>query len=252
MLDLSENTSLIQVDLNITLLNNLETVNVEGCSNINPSQAVWKRGMSELRAWFGDLLKRGKKILIPVTVIGQSLAGKTSLIRSMQHSKRRLSKRGGVDKLDEATKVFEVSEAEFEEGSKLVFHDFGGQAIYHFAYPLSTRSKFIPMLVIDIAAFDVLAKTEGVDAACKEVCFDWLSHLYLSCPQAGPPFIVLTHRDCIETSAFKERKKQLIAATESLRIEIIKEEKVLAPETSPFFSMISFSDKARPDRKSVV
>lgn len=242
MLDLSENTSLVQVDLNITLLNNLETVNVEGCSNINPSQAVWKRGMSELRAWYGDLLKRGKKILIPVTVIGQSLAGKTSLIRSMQHSKRRLSKRGGVDKLDEATKVFEVSEAEFEEGSKLVFHDFGGQAIYHFAYPLSTRSQFVPLLVINIAEYDRLANLKGADAACKELCFDWLSHLYLSCPGVCQPVVALTHCDGMETAVRKARTKELVTVTEKMRLKMIKKEEDYAPKNSPFFSMVSFCD----------
>ena len=174
------------------------------------------------------------------------MAGKLSLIKTIQQTKRFLSKRNCTSKLDEATKVFKVSEADFDEVSKLVFHDFGGQAIYHFAYPLSTRSQFIPMLVIDIAAFDKLAKSEGVDAACKKVCFDWLSHLYLSCPQAGPPFIVLTHRDIVSAPVFNKRKEQLISATESLRTKIIQEEKEMAPATSPFFSMASFCDEAQP------
>ena len=131
-------------------------------------------------------------------------------------------------------------------GRSMVFHDFGGQAIYHFAYPLSTRSQFIPMLVIDIAAFDKLAKSDSVDTACEKVCFDWLSHLYLSCPQAGPPFIVLTHRDTVSAPVFKKLKEQLISATESLRMKIMREEKVMAPGTSPFFSMASFCDEAQP------
>ena len=248
--DLDDNKSLMCIPAGVFRLSKLNDIRINGCrSLISPPEAVSKQGLSAMRKYFSDLDKGGKRNFIPVTVIGRSMAGKTSLIKTIQQTKRFLSKRDCTDKLDEVTKVFKVSEADFDEVSKLVFHDFGGQAIYHFAYPLSTRSKFIPMLVIDIAAFDLLAKTEGVDAACKEVCFDWLSHLYLSCPQAvkevcfdwlshlylscpqaGPPFIVLTHRDCIET----------------LRIEIIKEEKVLAPETSPFFSMISFSDEARP------
>ena len=89
-----------------------------------------------MRKYFNDLDKGGKRNFIPVTVIGRSMAGKTSLIKTIEQTKRILSKRDCTDKLDEVTKVFKVSEADFDEVSKLVFHDFGGQAIYHFAYPL--------------------------------------------------------------------------------------------------------------------
>ena len=165
----------------------------------------------------------------------------------MQMSERFLSNRSNDrSQLDHATKVFKVCEADFDEVSKLVFHDFGGHAIYHFAYPLSSRSQFIPMLVIDIAAFDRLAEAKGSKAACEEVCFDWLSHLYLSCPQAGPPLVVLTHLDCVDTSVFEVRKQELIDATETLRLKIVKEEKAMAPKTSPFFSMISFCNASQP------
>ena len=69
----------------------------------------------------------------------------------MQKNERVLTWRCDNSKLDEATKVFKVCEAEVDDKYKLVFHDFGGQAIYQFAYQLSDRSQYIPMLVIDIA-----------------------------------------------------------------------------------------------------
>ena len=102
------------------------------------------------------------------------------------------------------------------------------------------------MLVIDIEAFDRMAEDKGSNAACEEVCFDWLSHLYNSCTLAGPPLVVITHRDCVDTRIFEVRKKQLIAATETLRMKIINEEKAMAPETSPFFSMVSFCNASQP------
>ena len=120
-------------------------IDIEGCKSItSPPEGVSKQGILAMRKYFADLEKGGKKNFIPVTVIGQSMAGKTSLIQSMQKTKRVLSKRCDDIKLDEATKVFRVCEVDFDEASKLVFHDFGGQVIYHFAYPLSSRSQIIP------------------------------------------------------------------------------------------------------------
>ena len=174
------------------------------------------------------------------------MAGKTSLVWSMQRSKRVLSKRCESSKLDDATKVFRVCEADVDAESMLVFHDFGGQAIYHFAYPLSSRSQFVPMLVIDITKFDKLATEHGVEYACEKVCFDWLAHLYLSCPQAGPPLVVLTHCDGLSSEICRERKSQLLDAAEKLRKRIAEEERAMAPPTSPFFLMKSFCDTSRP------
>ena len=214
-LDFSWNSSLRRIPISIIGLAKLTAVNFEGCRSMtSPPQAVCKQGLPALRKYYTDLVKSGKKNFIPVTVIGQSMAGKTSLIRSMQQTRRILSTRDCVNTLDEATKVFNVSEAEFDEGSKLVFHDFGGQAIYHFAYPLSSRSQFVPMLVVDIASFNRLAKAKGVDAACEDVCFDWLSHLYLSCPQAGHPLVVFSHSDCVSSKVLKARMKEQKDATE--------------------------------------
>ena len=197
-LNLTNDKSLIRISADVCRLPKLRRIKLDGChSLVSPPIGVSKQGLIAMLKYFTDLEKDGKKNFIPVTVIGRSMAGKTSLIRSMQMSERFLSNRSDDSgPLDHATKVFKVCEAEFDEVSKLVFHDFGGHAIYHFSYPLSSRSQFIPMLVIDIEAFDRLAEDNGSNAACEEVCFDWLSHLYLSCPQAGPPLVVLTHREC--------------------------------------------------------
>ena len=247
-LNLNNNKLLLRISADVCQLPKLREIGLKSCDSlVSPPVGVSKQGLAAILKYFTDLEKDGKKTFIPVTVIGRSMAGKTSLIRSMQMSERFLSNRSDDrSQLDHATKVFKVCEVDFDEVSKLVFHDFGGHAIYHFSYPLSSRSQFIPMLVIDIEAFDRLAEDKGSNAACEEVCFDWLSHLYLSCPQAGPPLVVLTHRDCVDTSVFEVRRKQLIAATETLRLKIINEEKAMAPETSPFFSMVSFCNASQP------
>ena len=247
-LNLESNNSLLRISADVCRLPKLRRIELDGCySLVSPPVGVSKQGLSAMLKYFTDLEKDGKKNFIPVTVIGRSMAGKTSLVRSMQMSERILSNRSDDrSPLDQATKVFKVCEADFDEVSKLVFHDFGGHAIYHFAYPLSSRSRFFPMLVIDIEAFDRLAESKGSNAACEEVCFEWLSHLYLSCPQAGPPLVVLTHLDCVDTSVFEIRKQELIDVTETLRLKIIEEEEAMTPKTSQFFSMVSFCNASQP------
>ena len=76
--------------------------------------------------------------LIPVTVIGKAKAGKTSLVRSVQQSKRVLTERNTAEgKLDESTKVFKVCEAEINKTSMLLFVDYGGQSIYSTTFRIS-------------------------------------------------------------------------------------------------------------------
>ena len=209
-LDLYYSVSLQSIPEGIVRLSRLKSINCEGCQSLtSPPLGVCSQGMPAIRKYFADLKKGHTKKFIPVTVIGRTIAGKTSLVWSLQRSKRVLSKRCESSKFDDATKVFKVCEADVDAESMLVFHDFGGQAIYHFAYPLSSRSQFVPMLVIDIAKFDKLATEHGVEYACEKVCFDWLAHLYLSCPQAGPPLVVLTHCDGLSSKICKERKSQL-------------------------------------------
>ena len=130
-LDLSDNQLLLRIPVGISKLDKLKSVAFKGCTSMkSPPHVLSRQGISALRKYLTDLAQTGKKNFIPVTVIGQSMAGKTSLIRSMKDTKRVLSNRSSSNnQLDEATKVFKVSEAEFDEGTKLVFHDFGGQAI---------------------------------------------------------------------------------------------------------------------------
>jgi hypothetical protein len=144
--------------------------------------------------------------------------------------------------LDEATKVFKVCEAAVDQNTKLVFVDFGGHKIYNFAYQLSFKSQSVPLLVIDIAEFDRLVVQQGEEAACQDVCLDWLSHMYIACPTLCRPVVVLTHCDKISDECYNLRKQQLIDTTEKLRHKIIKSETHVASSLSPIFIMKSFTD----------
>ena len=203
------------------------------------------QGVEAVRKYYFDLkVEAGtNQHLIPVTVIGKAKAGKTSLVRSVQQNKRVLTERNTAEgKLDESTKVFKVCEAEINKNYKLIFVDYGGQSIYHFSYQLTFKTQCVPLLVIDIEEFDRLATQNGEEAACQDVCMEWLSHLYISCPRLCRPVVVLTDRDKLTDERFSKRKRQLVETTEKLRCRIIEAEKCAAPSSSQVFSMKSFAD----------
>jgi hypothetical protein len=248
-LDLRDNPSLLSIPAGVCQLSKLMTIDCDECEALtSPPYAVCTQGLAAMRKYFTDLEEDRETNIkfVPVTVFGQTMAGKTSLVRSMQKNERVLTLRCDNSKLDEATKVFKVCEAEVDNKYKLVFHDFGGQAIYQFAYQLSDRSQYIPMLVIDIAEFDRLVTEQGEEVACETVCFQWLSHLYLASPKAGPPFVVLTHCDVIDSQICETRLRLLIEVSERLRSILLKEEKAMVPEKSPILIMKSFQDTSQP------
>jgi GTPase SAR1 family protein len=249
VLDVERSRALTTIPEGLFSIDTLETVRCEGCFSLtSPPPAVLQQGVTAVRKYLYDLqLEKGRnQRLIPVTAIGQSKAGKTSLVKSVQQNKRVLTERhsdGG--KLDEATKVFKVCEAEVNESSKLVFTDFGGQAIYNFSYQLTFKAQCVPLLVIDIEEFDTMASSVGEEAASQDLALAWLAQLYLACPSLGLPVVVLTHRDKLSDECFSLRKQQLVDMTEKLRCRIIKDEKNVAASSSPVLSMTSFTDTSK-------
>lgn len=245
-IDVNGNASLSTIHAQIFHLEKLDTTNCVNCrSMVSPPYAVCKQGLTAIKKYLADPEGVGVRFF-PVTVIGESMAGKTSLVRSIQNNRRVLTSRSSHSKLDEATKVFKIQEVDVNVKDKLSFHDFGGQAIYQFANQLTQMTQFVPILVIDIAEFDRLLLEQGAEAACDAVCFNWLSNLYLSCPQTGPPLVVLTHCDRLSAKLHESRWTQLVEMTEVLRMRVINEEKVMAPDSSSLFSMTSFCDLSQP------
>ena len=246
------NRELTSLPKSLLRISTLEKVVCDDCYKLtSPPRALCKQGVQAVKKYFDDLKldKASNQRLIPVTVIGKSRAGKTSLVKSMQKNERVLTKRSPVTgKLDEATKVFKVCEAEVDDTSKLVFADFGGQSIYHFAYQLTFKVRCVPFLVIDIADFDRQVAQDGGsgEAACQDVCMEWLSDLYVACPKLECPVVVLTHRDEIaDNDLFNQQKQQLTDITEGMRERIIQSEEIVSP-SSPVFTMTSFADRSSP------
>ncbi|XP_067935178.1 malignant fibrous histiocytoma-amplified sequence 1-like [Watersipora subatra] len=225
-LDLSHNVWLRTIDDAIALLPNLTKLLVQRCDRLEyPPYAVCRQGLSAIKTYFTDLhTAAGSAVAaIPVAIVGNPLSGKTSIVRSLQTSKRCLTFRQESSLLDEATKVFKIEDLDLQS-SQVKLIDYGGHEVYHMAYQLIIQERCLPLIVVNMQEFSQLLSHRGPHEATKRVCFDWLSHLYLACPRLGSPLLVLTHLDQLQDGEADLLTSLLLETSESLRAELLEEE----------------------------
>lgn len=228
-LDMSYNRNLASVGGEVQYMPRLQSLSVKGCKFLAcPPKELCKEGLYAIRQYFEDMAEGVVKTLGcgVVTVIGRTLAGKTSLIRTLQskENKRVLTHRGPDDSVDETTEVFNIEKVDFENCA-LRFIDMGGQEVYHLTYQLTLRENCIPVVVVNMAEYKQMREDESVGEpeAMSGLFFDWLAHLYLACPSLNAPKLVLTHKDKFSDADFYKLKKQFLATATSLRDKLLAE-----------------------------
>lgn len=226
-LRLNHLTHITSLEKDLFVLPSLEQVDCDGCYSLQtPPYEVCKQGIKDIRTYF-DNLEEGVVNKLPIitgAVIGNTMAGKTSLILSLQKNRRELTYRNAQDAIkDETTKAFKVNEVTVGD-EKISLFDFGGDMIYHITHQLAIRENYIPIVVVSMQQYADIAKRSGPKEAAWQLCMCFLSQLYLACPDLGPPILVLTHKDCFTDSEFDCNKSELLVNMEELRSDIIKEE----------------------------
>ncbi|XP_067946311.1 malignant fibrous histiocytoma-amplified sequence 1 homolog [Watersipora subatra] len=228
MLDISSNYELTKIDEKVMALNKLQTLNFYGCTKlISPPYAVCQDGIDAIQEYF-NALSQGREIEVcnaPVAIVGNSLAGKTSIVKSLRQGKRVLSKRSESDVSfkDEATKGFEVHDLKLPASTANLI-DHGGQDVYHIAYQYALKENNIPLFVVSFKQFLEISHKKESQVAAKETCWDWMSHLYLSCPLLGRPLLVLTHADAVSNQSVEVCKDNFLEEIARLRKIMLEEE----------------------------
>ncbi|XP_067947161.1 malignant fibrous histiocytoma-amplified sequence 1 homolog [Watersipora subatra] len=227
-LDISYNYELTKIDEKVMALNKLQKLYCHGCAKlISPPYAVCQDGIHAIREYF-KALSQGREIEVcnaPVAIVGNSLAGKTSIVKSLRQGKRVLTMRSESDVsfIDEATKGFEVHDLKLAATTANLI-DHGGQDVYHIAYQYALKENNIPLYVVSFKQFREISHIKGSQVAAKETCWDWMSHLYLSCPLLGPPLLVFTHADAVASQHVEVCKDNFLEEIERLRGNMLTEE----------------------------
>jgi len=154
------------------------------------------------------------------------MAGKTSLIRTLQSTDRRriLTDRSSNAEYDETTKVFNVEEVQVD-GTTLRLIDMGGQEVYHITYHLTLRQNCVPVIVVNMEQYDQISNEFTDKEAVRKLAFDFMSHLYLAHPSLGPPKLVFTHKDKFQNQQFQQLKENFLRVSEQLCKEVLDEER---------------------------
>lgn len=248
-LDFPNVLTLESLDRGLLNLPCLETLDCSRCENLrSPPYAVCEQGLHAVKKYYMDMEKEdGRKMpTISAAVIGEKMAGKTSLIWTLQKQERMLTYRNAFAAKDDTTEAFNVEEVLMGDYSLKVF-DFGGHKVYHIAYQLIIRKNYIPVVVINMAEFDRISNEQDSKKAASQLCMDFMSQLYLSCPKLGPPILVLTHRDHFDTQeSFERSKDKLLNSVEELRKEFLREEKLLTRDTRILPNILHFVDVNKP------
>ena len=240
--------TLKSLDRGLFNLPNLEILDCNHCVNLqSPPYEVCEQGLGAMKKYYVDMEKgTGRNMpTISAAVIGSKMAGKTSLIWTLQRQTRTLSHRNALGVKDDTTEAFNVEELELG-GYPLKIFDFGGHKIYHIAYQLLIRKNYIPIIVVNMDEFAQISLKEGSKEAARQLCMDFLSHLYLTCPLLGAPILVLTHKDCfVSPEAFDESKKDLLKFVEELRSEMVEEEELMSRQDSALLKILHFVSRDR-------
>lgn len=202
---------------------------VDGCDSLkSPPAKVCEQGVEAIRQYFRDIAK-GKSKSIPaatIAVIGQKMAGKTSLVKTLQNKekKRVLSTRRPDLGIDDATRVFNIEEVATDD-MMLRFIDVGGHEVYHVTYPLTLRDSCIAAIVVNTQEYHKLSleKNIGPSEAVRRVCFDSLSQIYISNPSLGAPLLILTHKDQFTEDDYKKTRNQFLTTCEAVKKRLLRD-----------------------------
>ena len=239
-LNLSENRSLVKLDEEILQLKHLEQLGCEDCYKLTfPPYAVCQQGLPAVRKYILDYISEQGVALtqVPVSFVGKAFSGKTSVIRSLQKGKRVLTIRKERSALDETTKVFNIEELQLPTSMVRII-DHGGHEAYHLVYQLVIRDQCVPVVVVNMEMFDNLSKTNGPKEATRHLCFNWLSHLYLACPNLGSPVLILTHIDKLTVEQYNVDREMLLSMSEIIRREILDDEQQCSSSSPQVFTPI--------------
>ena len=226
LLDIYSNQRMKTIEKEILHLSNLERLDCGFCTALEqPPYAVCSQGLQAMVKYFADLADaEGVEIpAVPVSLLGEFEAGKTSIKESLKRGRRYLTKREKRSLVDEATKVFQVDNISLQK-SVVNLMDFGGHEVYHLAYQYCLRERCIPVIVVNIEQFSSILNSNGPKEAARQVCFNWLSHIYLVSPKLESPILALTHTDKLSADRLVESRKTLLNAVEVIRRELLKEE----------------------------
>jgi len=159
-------TNLKDLDISMNLIEELpytiellEKITVFKCSYNPiklPPSGVWSRGINEVRMFFRDGRESGTEINrdLKVLVLGQSEAGKTSLINGLINPRTKALTRVGDRTVGIEKRTWVMKENEKIHPINMLMYDFAGQEEYYITHHLFLGSKALYIIAFDLSKYE--------------------------------------------------------------------------------------------------
>ncbi|KAI8500353.1 hypothetical protein Bbelb_219190 [Branchiostoma belcheri] len=172
-LRLSDN-SLEAFPVECAQLTNAFSIDISGNPLIKPPAEVCRQGIVAIRQYFDELERSQEEVsaCLKVVVLGEKMAGKTSLVQTLSRGHSILTKEGDRTHCVEITQWAPNNNITFE------VYDFGGHDVYHLTHQFFLTPDAFYLLVVNLQTY---SRTER---GFKESVAFWLDTLNARVPGA--------------------------------------------------------------------
>ncbi|XP_035698034.1 uncharacterized protein LOC118431062 [Branchiostoma floridae] len=130
-------------------LTNISYLYVYGNPLIKPPSEVCMQGISAVRQYFDklELSEETVSARLKVAILGEKMAGKTSLVRTLGGGKSTLTKKGG------STQCVEITQWAPDDNITFEVYDFGGHDVYHLTHQFFLTQDALNLLTLNLETY---------------------------------------------------------------------------------------------------
>ncbi|KAI8488277.1 hypothetical protein Bbelb_338730 [Branchiostoma belcheri] len=130
-------------------LSSLHHLDVRGNPLIKPPAEVCRRGIAAIRQYF-DELERSKEAIsahLKVVILGETMAGKTSLVQTLESGKSTLTEE------EDRTHCVEITQWATDDNITFEVYDFGGHDVYHLTHQFFLTPDAFYLLLVNLQTY---------------------------------------------------------------------------------------------------
>ncbi|XP_019616597.1 PREDICTED: malignant fibrous histiocytoma-amplified sequence 1 homolog [Branchiostoma belcheri] len=147
-LNLSRN-QLQTLPAEIGQLTNIKRLDLSGNPLIKPPYEVCRQGIAAIKQYFEELGRSEEKTSahLKVVILGEKMAGKTSLIRTLDSGKSTLTE------VEDRTHCVEITQWTPDDNITFEVYDFGGHDVYHLTHQFFLTPDAFYLLLVNLQTY---------------------------------------------------------------------------------------------------
>ncbi|XP_078697542.1 uncharacterized protein LOC144925429 [Branchiostoma floridae x Branchiostoma belcheri] len=197
---LLDDNSLEALPVEIAQLTNVSDLDVSGNPLIKPPAEVCSHGINAIRKYFDELEHSEEEVSarLKVVVLGEKMAGKTSLVQTLSRSQSSLTKE------EDRTHCVEITQWAPDDNITFEVYDFGGHDVYHLTHQFFLTQGALNLLTVN------LLKYRCTEQGYTEAVGFWLDTLNARVPGAVVT-IVGSKTDLCSDTEIEEKTRDIQA-----------------------------------------